>query len=112
MLSANAPRRRALKRAPLGIRRLGALAIVRERLVSHLSGYDPSQRAVLAMLLLERLTPAEAARALDLSIDQVARLFRALLTDLRRAGRGTTSTPLRRAETRLRIVALPRQRRA
>lgn len=107
----NAPRRRALKRAPLALRRMGALAVVRERLCAQLAGYDAAQRAVLALMLLERLTPTEAARALDLPVDQIARLYRALLTDLRRVARGDAPSP-RRPEPRLRIVTLPRQRRA
>lgn len=108
----NAPRRRALKRAPLSLRRMGALALARERLSAQLAGYDAAQRAVLALMLLERLTPTEAARALDLPVEQVTRLLRALLTDLRRVARGDVAGRTRRVEPRLRIVTPPRQRRA
>uniref|UniRef100_A0A832I0F7 RNA polymerase sigma factor 70 region 4 type 2 domain-containing protein n=1 Tax=Eiseniibacteriota bacterium TaxID=2212470 RepID=A0A832I0F7_UNCEI len=101
-------RPRGLKRAPAPVQRVAALCAARERVSAALARFREDERAVLALLLVERLTPGEAARALDVPVAALMRGHRALLAELRRALRGTAPRPSRRGESRARIVPLAR----
>jgi DNA-directed RNA polymerase specialized sigma24 family protein len=80
----------------------------RVRISAALQRCTSEERAVLALLLFERLTPPEAADALGVSEKQVERIYESLIRDLRgaerdgtfrRSGRRRTSTnlPVRKA---------------
>ena len=112
MLIADLARGRGLKRAPASLRRFAAVRAARLRIAEALHGCGEEERAVLAMLLVERLTPAEAAAVLGCSVNEVTRTFRALLADLRKVSRGVTPRPRRRAGSSPSIVPMPRERRA
>jgi DNA-directed RNA polymerase specialized sigma subunit len=107
-MSAVARRPRGLKRAPAPVRRLVALSAARERVTSALERLGDDERAVLALFLVERLTAAEAARALDVSVEELLRGYRALLGELRRVVRGIAARPARRPDGRPRIVTAAR----
>jgi DNA-directed RNA polymerase specialized sigma24 family protein len=70
---------------------------VRRRLRRALEGCSPVERALLALLIVERLTPAEAAHALRLSTAGVERRYRALLAEMARAYHGLSSRRAARA---------------
>jgi DNA-directed RNA polymerase specialized sigma24 family protein len=108
MSEALARRPRGLRRAPAPVQRLAAIGAAREKVTAALERLGDDERALLAMLLVERLTPAEAARALDVPVDQLARGYRALLAELRRAVRGLAARPARRPDGRPRIVTAVR----
>jgi hypothetical protein len=59
----------------------------REALARALSRCPLRERVLLALLLFERLTPAEAADVLDLPAARVERSYAALLAELRRVVR-------------------------
>lgn len=101
------PRRaRGLRRAPAPVQREAALSAARARLAAALGRFREEDRALLGLMLVERLTPAEAARALDVPVSELLRGYRTLLSDLRRALRGLAPRPARRAAP---IVPLRRQ---
>ena len=111
MLNAAATKRaRGLKRAPVSLRRFAALRAARLRVAEALRDRGAEERAVLAMLLIERHTPAEAAATLGCPVNEVTRAYRALLADLKRAFRGDART--RRRGTAIAIVPMPRERQA
>src|SRR5580765_1600245 len=112
MLIADLARGRGLKRAPASLRRFAAVRAARLRIAEALHGCGEEERAVIAMLLVERLTPAEAAAVLGCSVNDVTRTYRALLADLRRVSRGVTMRTRRRAGAVASIVPMPRERRA
>ncbi len=89
MLSRPASQRaRGLRRAPAPVRQLAALHSGRARIRAALEHCAEQERAVLALMLFERLTPAEAAQALGMPITDLLRTYDALLRELRRALRG------------------------
>jgi len=56
----------------------------REAVARALSDCAARERVLLALLLFERLTPAEAARVLDVPVARIERSYAALLVQLRR----------------------------
>jgi DNA-directed RNA polymerase specialized sigma24 family protein len=113
MLSPSAVRRpRGLRRAPAPVRELAALASGRERLRLSLERIDEHERAVLALMLFERLTPAEAASALGVSLPELIRTFDLLMRDLRRTVRGFRVRPARSRADGARLLSDERLRRA
>lgn len=103
-------RARGLRRAPAALKRRAALAAAGERISGALRVCGEEDRALLALLLLEKLTPNEAARTLGMDVTQVVRRHRALLARLRRAFRGL-ALPVPRGERRA-ILPLARTREA
>ncbi len=71
------------------------------RLADALARSTPRERLVLALLLVERLSPAEVASALDCPVAEVERAYRLLIGSaraaLRRRGRLRPSRALARA---------------
>jgi len=57
----------------------------REAVARALSRCVERERVLLALILFERLTPAEAARALDVPAARIERAYAALLAELRRS---------------------------
>jgi len=55
----------------------------REAVARALSGCAARERVLLALLLFERLTPAEAASVLDVPAARIERAYAALLSQLR-----------------------------
>ncbi len=105
----SAPRRsRALKRAPSRLRPALAAASAPAGLHEALAAFAEEERAVLAMLLIERLTPADAAAALGIERARVVASYRSMLAALRRALRDERA-PSRFGESRARIVLAPRR---
>jgi DNA-directed RNA polymerase specialized sigma24 family protein len=80
---------------------------IRRRLADALERCERRERMMLALLLVERLTPAEAARALGLPVAGVTRRYRALLAELAKAYHGLGSRRAARA-----AVEVSRLRRA
>ena len=101
-----ARRGRGLRRAPAVLRRRAALQEAGARIGDALRGCSEEDRALMALLLLERLTPAEAAQALGMDVVTVVRRHRALLARLRRAFRSLT---VRTAGERRAILPLARK---
>jgi len=67
-------------------RREAAIAVAgRERLAAALARRAARERLVLTLLLYERLTPAEVAGVLRLSLRQVERTYHGLIAELRRS---------------------------
>lgn len=93
-------RARGVRRAPASIKRRAALQVAGARIGDALQGCTEEDRALMALLLLERLTPAEAAQALGMDVETVVRRHRALLARLRRAFRGIAIRPARSGERR------------
>jgi DNA-directed RNA polymerase specialized sigma24 family protein len=85
---------RVARRALQSARRAPIAGTSRERLAAALACCSETERLVLALLIEERLTPAETANALDLPLAIVIRTQSTLFTELRRALRGR---PFRRA---------------
>lgn len=97
-------RERGVRRAPATLRRRAALREAGARIGGALLHCTEEDRALMALLLVERLTPAEAAQTLGLDVVAIVRRHRALLARLRRALRGIPTRPTRSGERR---VALP-----
>lgn len=57
-----------------------------------LSGCAASERVLLALLLFERLTPAEAANVLGVPAGRIERAYASLLSQLRQSLRGRDRT--------------------
>jgi DNA-directed RNA polymerase specialized sigma24 family protein len=110
MLKSPLTRSRVLKRAPGALKPSLAARSLRGRIVEALSGFGDEERAVLSMLLVERLTIAEAAEALGCDASRVRLAYRSLLAALRRT-LGARSNASRFGEPRARLV-LPARRRA
>ncbi len=70
-------------RLPVAAPRPGRRAVARA-----LSGCAASERVLLALLLFERLTPAEAASVLGVPAGRVERAYASLLSQLRETLRG------------------------
>lgn len=102
-------RRRGMRRAPATLRRRAALREAALRVGTALRACSAADRALLALLLVERLTPGEAARALGLEAAGVTRRHRALLARLRRALAGVGAP---RARGGRRAILLPRMKAA
>lgn len=86
-----------LSRAARPGTRRAATAERKSLVLGALAGCPLRQRLVLALLLYERLTPAEAADALGCPTREVVRAYRALLAELRGVLRaGSTGRPSRR----------------
>lgn len=99
-------RARGMRRAPAPLRRRAALRAAALRVGTALRACSAADRTLLALLLVERLTPGEAARALGLEAAALTRRHRALLARLRRALAGVAA---RRARGERRaILPLPR----
>ncbi len=112
-MNASAPRRsRALRRSPESARRPGGTEQSRGRIRAALDRCDGHERMVLAILLLERLTPDEAAGVLGVPAHQVVRTFRAVMAELARAARGSSGPPPRAAVPPRAALDEPRLRRA
>lgn len=56
----------------------------RSRLSAAIERCSPPQRTMLALMLLERMTPAEAATSLGIPVEEFERAYRSLMVDLRR----------------------------
>ena len=97
-------RGRGLRRAPAVLKRRAAILEAGSRISVALRGCTEEDRALMALLLLERLTPAEAAQTLGMDVVLVVRRHRALLARLRRAFRGLA---IRQARTGERRTILP-----
>ncbi len=82
-------------------------AQVRRRLLEAIEHCAPRERMMLTLLLVERLSPVEAAETLGLSVVSVSRRYRALLDELARAYHGLGSRRAARA-----AVEVSRLRRA
>ncbi len=83
-MSAPTRRPRVARRALRSARRAPATGSPRERIASALACCSASERHVLALLIEERLTPAETAVALELSLAQVLNVQATLLDELSR----------------------------
>jgi DNA-directed RNA polymerase specialized sigma24 family protein len=90
---------------PSVLRRRGAVisaigSVRRQRVASALESCGESERAILALLLLERLTPGQAADVLGMPVARLERTYRDVLADLERVAAGAVSRitggPLRR----------------
>ena len=93
MMSTSNPRprlsRRRTQNAATGSRRptpRGSLE-AREHLAWAIARLSPSERLILSLRLLERLTPQEAAHSLGVSVQYLNRTYRALLSTLERIQR-------------------------
>lgn len=75
----------------------------RRRLSRALSRCAPDERVLLALLLFERLTPAEAALALDVPCSAVESRLDTLMAELRAAMRGLPFRARRPAMTSVRL---------
>lgn len=104
-------RERGLRRAPAALKRRLAVQQAGVRAAGALQDCSEEDRALMALLMLERLTPAEAAIALGLEVHTVVRRHRALLGKLRRAFRGVTMPAARRGERRA-ILPMARAKQA
>lgn len=112
MIQADPVRRaRGLRRAPAALKRRAALQEAGVRIGGALRGCSGEDRALMALLLLERLTPAEAAQTLGMDVVTIVRRHRALLARLRRAFRGLVIRPSRAGDRRA-ILPLARAREA
>jgi DNA-directed RNA polymerase specialized sigma24 family protein len=89
-------RPRLARRAIESSRRAPLAGSSRSRIAEALSCCSLEERHVLALLLEERLTAAETAAALELSVTRVMRVRSTLFGELRRVLRGR---PFRRAVT-------------
>jgi DNA-directed RNA polymerase specialized sigma24 family protein len=95
-MSAIAPRRsRALRRPAEIAPGPGLTEEGRGRIRAALDRWGEHERTVLAILLLERLTPDEAAGVLGVPVRQLVRTFRSLMAELARAAQGLPGRPLR-----------------
>jgi DNA-directed RNA polymerase specialized sigma24 family protein len=77
--------------------------LVRRRLYRALSRCAVEERVLLALLLFERLTPAEAAEALSISVADVESRFDHLLAELEGTVRGVPFRARRTAPAGLRL---------
>jgi len=110
---ASTPRRpRARKRLPEAARGLIGTERDRGRIRAALDRCGEHERMVLAILLLERLTPDEAAGVLGVPARQVVRTFRAVMAGLARAACGLPGPPLRAPVPGRAALSEPRLRRA
>ena len=75
----------------------------RRRVARALSRCAASERVLLALLLFERLTVAEAAEALSVPLAHVEARFEALLAELGAAARGATFRNRRAAPVAVRL---------
>ena len=91
---------RSAKRAPANRR-----ASTRARLASALERCAARERDLLALLLVERLTPAEAAEALGISTRSLHRAFAAVMAELEAALRTGATGGARRARMRSSVTA-------
>jgi DNA-directed RNA polymerase specialized sigma24 family protein len=77
----------------------------RRRIADALARSTTRERLVLALLLVERLTPEEVARALDCRVSEVERIYRLALAGLkaalRRRATGRPSRAIARAASRI-----------
>ena len=111
MHDASSKRTRGVRRAPASLKRALVRRAAAARVGAALQTCTDDERGVLALLLLERLTPAEAARALGIGIDRVARLKSSLIARLRRAVQKRAVRPVRTG-VRAIIVPMPRVKEA
>jgi DNA-directed RNA polymerase specialized sigma24 family protein len=84
----------------------------RARIAAALRSCSAREQLALVLLLVERLTPAEAAVVLGLSTGQIERAYRAALADLRLALRGRRAGRTSRALARRSLALDQRLRRA
>jgi DNA-directed RNA polymerase specialized sigma24 family protein len=75
----------------------------RRHLSRALSHCAPEERALLALLVFERLTPEEAAQVLGIPCEAVETRLDALMVELRAAVRGVPFRPRRPAVTPVRL---------
>ena len=101
-------RPRGLKRAPRAVRRLAAIEAARTRVTLALAHRTEEERAVLGMLLIERMTQAEAAQVLGIEVTELLAIHRTLLRALRRAFKSETRPSRYGAPSR--IVTAARER--
>jgi DNA-directed RNA polymerase specialized sigma24 family protein len=93
-VSAPVRRPRVALRARLASERAPEPGDARQRMAAALACCTAAERLVLALMIEERLTATETARALDMPVAEVVRTHSVLLTELRRALGGR---PFRRA---------------
>jgi DNA-directed RNA polymerase specialized sigma24 family protein len=105
VLTGPSPRRvRGTKRVPAPLKRLAALREAAARIAAAVERLDAEERAVLTLLLVEGMTPAEAAVTLGWTAERVGRTHRTLMAEVRRVFRGHATRTTRRGEGRSRIV--------
>ncbi len=103
-----ARRPRLARRALQGTGRVPRTASVRERVAEAFERLSPHERVLLALLLVERLTPAEAAEAMGMPIERLSRAARELLAELRLAVAGLGLRRIRRRDPRRGAMRLGR----
>lgn len=84
----------------------------RRRVSAALARSSVRERLVLALLLVERLTPEEVASALSCPVEEVERTYRLLLASLRTAMRRPVAGRPSRALARTALTLESRLRRA
>ena len=102
--------RRANGRRPDRTRFVGETA--RRLLSAALERRNRRDRLIIALLLVERLSPAEAADVLGISVTRVRDLYRDALAALERAARGETASASVRERTRRSVLGEARLRKA
>ncbi|MBI1799780.1 MAG: hypothetical protein HYR73_08860 [Candidatus Eisenbacteria bacterium] len=106
-MSASAGRPRWKHRALAALDGAPVAGSSRERIAAAIELCSETERHVLALMVAERLTPIEAAHALELPVGEIVRIHSTLLTELRRALRGRPFRPRPRSD-----AGAPRTRRA
>ncbi len=81
---------------PSVLRRRGAVitaigSVRRQRVASALENCGERERVILALLLLERLTPGQAAGVLGITVAHLLRTYRDVIADLERVAVGGVS---------------------
>ena len=81
---------------PSVLRRRGAVitaigSVRRQRVASALESCGERERVILALLLLERLTPGQAAEVLGITVARLLRTYRDVIADLERVAVGGVS---------------------
>jgi len=88
-------RPRIARRALDASRRAPVPVSARERIAAALETCTADERALLSLMLIEEMTPHEAAATLELSAREVSHTWTHLLAELRRTLRGMKFRPTR-----------------
>lgn len=108
MANPSATRRpRVARRALESARRAPAGGWSRDRVATVLTNASPGVRRIAALLLIEGLSPNEAAIALDVPVRDITNTFESLLNDLRHALRAVRLRPPGRGSARPRLIEIP-----
>lgn len=95
------------RRALATARRAVETSPARSRIGATLARCSPTARRIAALLLIERLSPAEAAAALEIPVREVRRTYSALLAELRRMLGAERLRPPGPGVRRPRLVEIP-----